>query len=398
MATVLFAAELGYGFGHVSRLIVVAEALAAQGHTPVFAVGDVIETYPLLADRGWTVMQAPVSKALPRLAVTDEQYLVSSFADILYFIGYGNERLLTPLVRAWDALLAAVGPDLVVCDFSPTVCLAAAARVPTVAIGDGFSQPPSSIAEFPPMRPNVTAQCGQDAILAVVSAVQRGRGRPEPPRLPAIVAGDAEFVCVLPEFDPYRALVPGRTAGPLRPLPAPLPPRPGERRLFAYLSGQFAKVDQIAAGIAAAGCAGDVYLRVPTPKVLEAFAKTRLTVLPDVLPREQFIAAVARADAVVHHGGVGTSQDILALGRPQLICNMTYEQQLTADSLYRLGCGGRLRGGVSEQAIGVGLGRLVDEQAAAERATAVAREIAKRAPAAALGAIVAAAERLIARR
>ncbi|MGE0725393.1 MAG: hypothetical protein AB7O45_13530 [Alphaproteobacteria bacterium] len=394
MTTVLFAAELGFGFGHVSRLVAVAERLAERGVCPVFAVGDVCETFPLLGRRGWPVMQAPVSRALPHLAITDHKYKVSSFSDILYFVGYGSVDLLTPLVRAWEQLLDLVRPDLIVCDFAPTVILAASGAVPTVAIGDGFSQPPSGIDEFPPLRPEVPRQVDEGRVLAVVQAVQRSRGRAEPDALPKIFAADREFVCILPEFDPYRPQVPDRTIGPLRGLPEMLPDADPAEQVFVYLSGQYDKIDMVVEGLAAAKVRGTAYLRNARSSTVTKFGQAGIEVLTDVLPTAAFREAVGRSRCVVHHGGVGTSQDILAMGRPQIALPMTFEQQLTSDTLFRFRVGGRLRQGVTADAMTVGVRTAMESDDLLARARAAAEAVARRGSPASLPRVVEACETL----
>lgn len=378
MRTVLFAAELGYGFGHVARLIAVADALEPLGYRPVFAVGDVCETFPILGHRPWPVHQAPVSRALPHLALNDARYKVGRFSDILYFVGYGNPDLLTPLVRAWEHLFLAVKPDLIVCDFSPTVTLAARGQIPIVAIGDGFSQPPSTPAEFPTLRQEAESQVPQQAILDVVRQVQKARGRPEPEHLPSIVAGDREFVCVLPDFDPYVRVVPPRTAGPLRALPQILPPPPAGRHVFLYLSGSFEKLTEIGQGLADAQATGQAYIRNASRRTIEAFEKIGIGVLSEVLPREEFRAAVARARCVIHHGGVGTSQDMLAFGRPQILAPTSFEQQLTADVLFRFRVGGRLRQGLTADAVANALRSAFADEEMVGRARRAAEAVAGR--------------------
>ncbi|BBK29782.1 UDP:flavonoid glycosyltransferase YjiC (YdhE family) [Stella humosa] len=378
MRTVLFTAELGYGFGHVSRLIAVADALEPHGYRPVFAVGDVCETFPILGHRPWPVMQAPVSRALPHLALNDARFKVGRFSDILYFVGYGNPDLLTPLVRAWDQVFLAVKPDLIVCDFSPTVTLAARGSIPIVAIGDGFSQPPSAPAEFPTLREDAQSQTSQQAILDVVRQVQKARGRPEPEHLPSIVAGDREFVCILPEFDPYVRAVPARTVGPLRALPAMLPPPPDAKHVFCYLSGSFEKLNDIGQGLAQAGATGQAYIRNASRRTIEAFQSVGIEVLSEVLPSAAFREAVGRARCVIHHGGVGTSQDMLALGRPQILAPTSFEQQLTSDVLFRFRVGGRLRQGISADGVATALRSAFGDQDLVGRAQRAAAMIASR--------------------
>jgi UDP:flavonoid glycosyltransferase YjiC (YdhE family) len=250
--------------------------------------------------------------------------------------------------------------------------------VPVVAIGDGFSQPPSGLGGFPVLRPDVPSQTTEAEVLSTVAAVQRARGRRAPSALPGIFAADREFVCILPEFDPYREHAADRTIGPLRGLPEMLGPASADGEVFVYLSGQYDKIGMVVEGIAAAKVRGKAFLRNPKSTTVAAFEKAGMEVLGEVLPSAEFRAAVGRSRAVIHHGGVGTSQDILALGRPQIVLPMTFEQQLTSDTLFRFRVGGRLRQGVTAEAMTTAVRTVVDTDDMMTRSRAAAEAIARR--------------------
>ena len=88
-----------------------------------------------------------------------------------------------------------------------------------------------------------------------------------------------------------------------------------------------------------------------------------------------FSAVLPRAAALVHHGGIGTSAQALAAGRPQLVMPMTFDQPDNAARLTRLGVARTL---APERFTGAAVAR---ELAALLGAAAVARrcaEIARR--------------------
>ena len=151
--------ELGAGLGHVQPLLSVAKALAGRGHQPVFAVKNLLEAAPLLGAEPFTVLQAPQWPPRPQGA---KPFRASSYADILAIRGFADADELFPLVRAWQALIDLVRPDLIVCDHSPTLCLAAYRSVPVVMIGTGFTVPPAEHSEFPPLQPSVAPQMPQE--------------------------------------------------------------------------------------------------------------------------------------------------------------------------------------------------------------------------------------------
>src|SRR5262249_15135652 len=179
--------------------------------------------------------------------------------DVLALRGFDHADHLLPLVQGWQGLLDLVRPRLLVVDYSPGLCLAAHGTLPCVLIGSWFDLPPADGAAFPPLTAGHGPVLPPGQVLAVARDVRRRRGRPAPPPLPALLAGD-RFVCVLPELDFYRA---GRREpcwGPLHPLPAPAPadPQPG---FFAYLSADYPAVEAVLTGLALTGHPGTVYLR-----------------------------------------------------------------------------------------------------------------------------------------
>src|SRR5262249_27558748 len=152
------------------------------------------------------------------------------------------------VVRAWDSLLDLVQPALIVLDHSPTLCLAAHGRTPTVVVGTGFTLPPAEGATFPALLPGKTTLVPDELLLAVIQTVQARRGLPTPASLPGLLAGAARFLCVLPEIDPYAEQRRERCLGPSMPLADPLPA--AERgSFFAYLSADYGPVEQVLAAL-----------------------------------------------------------------------------------------------------------------------------------------------------
>src|SRR5262249_61701374 len=124
------------------------------------------------------VLQAPYWH--PRPWTGSQPFLAASYADLLAIRGWTDTADLLPMVQGWDGLLDLVRPALVVCDHSPTLCLAAYGRVPTVLLGDGFTLPPADQPAFPALIPGRKLVASEEALLAVVQEVQRVRGRPSP--------------------------------------------------------------------------------------------------------------------------------------------------------------------------------------------------------------------------
>lgn len=92
------------------------------------------------------------------------------------------------------------------CDHSPTLCLAAAGRLPTLIAGTGFTVPPVSGRFYPVLDHRASPVVSQDQVFSVICEVQRQRGQRLPATLPQAFAGDARFVTTLPELDCYPGL------------------------------------------------------------------------------------------------------------------------------------------------------------------------------------------------
>ncbi len=143
MATILFAWELGGGHGHVQRLGRVARGLRACGHEPVFAVRNLAGAATVLGGDGFPVFQAPFWHRKRRPG--PGPMLAGSFGDIMALQEYAEVEGLLGMVEGWQALIDLVRPRLIVCDDSPTACLAAFGVIPVVIAGNGFTVPPAGL-------------------------------------------------------------------------------------------------------------------------------------------------------------------------------------------------------------------------------------------------------------
>ncbi len=132
------------------------------------------------------------------------------------------------------------------------LCVLRQGRVPVVAIGNGFCLPPAEMETFPALLPKVKPLIRQEDMLATINAVQRDRGAPSLPRLPALFEADAQFVYTFPILDPYAAFRARPADGPLESLPGPAPP-PAEDHVFVYYGTELPSVKPLMEGLAGAG-------------------------------------------------------------------------------------------------------------------------------------------------
>jgi hypothetical protein len=373
--TALLGWELGDGLGHVQQLARLARALAAQGLQPALAVKNLARAGAAFRDLPYPLLQAPYWH--PRPWTGSQPFLATSYADILAIRGFADPADLLPMVQAWQGLLDLVRPALVVCDHSPTLCLAAYRTLPTVILGHAFGLPPADGPTFPSLIPERPAVVPEEQLLSAVREVQRRRGRPASETLPGLFAAAERFLTFLPELDPYRPLRHEPHLGPLDfGLGQPLPP-PQRASFFAYLSADVPCAEQLVQGLARAGIPGVVHLRGATPEARQRLRRTGLEILDAPAPVEEVLPRVA---VVVHHGGAGLAQQALAAGRPQLFFPDHLERILNARLVEQLGAGLYLSGQFPAEAVPQALRRLTEEPNFTERAQTAARAVAERGP------------------
>lgn len=370
---VLLAWEMGSGLGHIERLLLLGRALAERECEPVFAlkIGDhahrIREFLPHV-----TIVSAPHRQAAapgPRVPPAH------TYADLLHRMGYAEAGELEALVRAWMRLFERFKPDLIVCDHSPTVVLAAGGTIPVVHVGSGFATPP------PRHRFVVLHEASargakerQAEVLASIRSVQRGLGRPPLENLTDLFASAAHHVaCCLPELDPYRSARREPALGPLKALPAPME-MPDEPFVFGYLSANDVRTLGILEGLVAANVSAGFYVRDGNLDDLRrATAGSRVTLYDEPQP---MTAALEKATAVVHHAGLSTAEQALAAGRPQFLVPRYLEQALTAEAVAKLGCGVNLSGHRGD--LGAVVARAVKARTYEPKAQAVAQRIGER--------------------
>lgn len=338
--TILIAWELGAGMGHIRRLLPIATRLGEAGYVIVFALRKVAEAGAVRrALPGVRIIQAPFY-ARPAGEPPVQAGMGSTYADVLFRCGYNSAEKLGPQVRAWRQLLAEVAPTLVVCDHSPTVVLAAAGRVPVVHIGSGFATPPAGKPFRLLNEANANGARDREAlVLASVREVQTAVGGPVPDAVSGLLGLADNITCNLPELDPYRGVRAEPAAGSVQPLPSPQPIGQ-DTFLFGYLAGEDPRVPSLLQSVAQAKIPAGIYVRQPDAACLAAVAGSTVTLYPTP---QNLTEIMGRATAILHHGGLSTTEVALAIGRPQIILSLHLEQLLTADAVESLGCGVNLR-------------------------------------------------------
>jgi len=324
-AKVLLAWEMGAGLSHATRLLVVAKALKAVGWTPIVAARDVSTFADQYRAESILVVQAPLQ--LQSQVPPGQVFRARSFADIIAACGFQRLEALWPVVIAWDSLLDLIRPAVVVADYCPILPLACLGQIAVVTIGDGFVVPPGHLSKMPQLQRTGTEMAPEEVSLAHACEVQRRRGiRSLPTSLANLVAGDASVVCTFPELDVYGRYRQIPATGPLASHLTYVSP-PAKPSLFAYLAADFPKTRKLLRAISDSGIAAAAYVRDAPDNLKHALRARGMTIHDKPPPPER---AFAERDLIIHHGGIGTIEACLMLGRPQLLLPRHLEQVLNA--------------------------------------------------------------------
>jgi hypothetical protein len=365
--TVLIAWELGMGLGHLMQMMPLARDLTTRGHCVVVALRHLERAADVFGTAGVFFMQAPYRSPGPKLGGR-----VVGFAQLLANLGFGDDNELFGLASAWRNLIRSVGPDLIVCDYSPTALLAARdfPEVPRAVIGSGFCVPPdrqpdgdsdgnarltswAQLRRAAGARELAAALAVEAASLGRANWVLEGWGRPPMERLGQLFSDvDETFLTTFPELDHFRDRAGAAYWGPVVgnaecgmmnaewPLtPALSPGYRGEgvkaKRVFVYLKATPA-AGEVLAALKSIGCPTVAYvdgLSAAARKAIESptlhLAERRLDVA----------RAAAECDVAVLNGGHGVTAEMLLAGKPVLAVPLVLEQQMTGEALRGLGAG-----------------------------------------------------------
>jgi hypothetical protein len=240
MATVLFAWELGGGFGHLMRLAPLAKELSARGHNLLLATRDLTGAYRAFQNIPLTLLPAP-----PRHQVAPVFPVPHTFAHILSNIGFDDDDCLRSHVQAWRNLYRLIKPDLIIFDHSPFAMLAARGfPARTVVVGSGFFIPPDqypwpSFRTWQPADSQALKQ-DEDRLLIRVNQLLKDNSLSPMGRLADLYSQvDESFLTTFRELDHYLDRKPTRYWGIIGNSQAsgkePVWPDGPGKKIYAYL-------------------------------------------------------------------------------------------------------------------------------------------------------------------
>lgn len=338
MAKVFIGWEHGHGMGHAAMLVPIAKQLLEQGHTPVLALKDLETTRPLHKGLACEVIQAPIWPKREQRKKHD----IKTIGEVLYHVGYEDTFQLQENARAWQSLVKQYKPDVIMAEYAPTLGVACiGGGIPYITVGTGHSTPPAG-QELPPIRQWETAvpepcRAMEMAVLSAMNAVRFTLKLPVFTYLSDAFGGDYTYVITYPELDNYAAY---RNQPAIGPVARPQQPvfikrdMPKDPKAFLYLAAPTKDFETILKSIDNANIACDIFVRNQESIIVEYYKN--ITFHKEPQPLDSLLNERA---VLVHHAGMATTNQALAIGIPQLVLPTQLEQQATATSIIEAKCG-----------------------------------------------------------
>lgn len=334
MAHVVMCWELGGDLGHVARMRPLAEALRGRGHRVSFIARETLAAGRLLDPAHYAWLQAPLQPD----AISAPYAPTLNFTQIMHNVGFHDHKAIVGRMRAWRNLYAALRPDLLVFDHSPTALLAARGLpVKRILLGTGFGIPPATEPLPPFDTETVTSglETSEREILERINAALKVFGVERLKRIADIYQADASLLFSLKELDHYPQRQDGDYWGP----PAqgggshPDWPEGTGKRVFAYLK-PFKTLPALLETLGQASHRTLIYMSRHDASRQAVSGRLRYADKPVDL-----VQAVKDSDLVICHSGHGTISATLLGGKPLLLLPLNIEQRMLAARVAGMGAG-----------------------------------------------------------
>ncbi|MDO9107228.1 MAG: hypothetical protein Q7U57_19980 [Methylovulum sp.] len=337
MSRIFIAWELGANFGHLTRLIPIAEQLRLLGHELFFAVRDTEIAAALLEPRGFRFSQAPFWHGRACLSAPPINY-----AELLIAEAYCQRDGLSGMVRSWLSLFQLFQPDIVLIDYAPTALLATRiAEVPVVCLDNGFGLPPH-ISPLPSIRSweminDQRLLQAEQTVLQGINSICRSFGSLALERLIDLFPAEAVLLTTFAELDHYGARDSAKYAGPI------FSNADGQtvqwqgthrRKILAYLRPGVPGIANLLNVLAELDA--EIICAIPGLKRLNRAIANRLRVYVKPVQLDNIVPS---ADLVVSYAGSGMVCCALLSGAPLLLVPQNIEQYMLSCRVNELGAG-----------------------------------------------------------
>lgn len=331
--------ELGNELSHLSHLAELSHLLGADGHNVTLALRDLSRPHFFFRKQSVPILQAPVWT----FPVQADRPVIC-LADVLMMKGWLYDTTLRNLVNAWQGLLDLVQPDIVVCEYAPTLLLALRdSPIPRVIMGTGFAEPVpgTPMVDWRPGQPKDDIVKRQEQrLLGTANQVLESQGKTPLQHLSDLYRADLTVIKTLQELDLLQRTADDRTL-------FCAPQSKGNRnaaqwldgpgpRIFAYLSPEHPQWDALL--MALKQCDGRVFLHCPGDKRqrLQSYDEGRFRLSTDNV---DMTASLREADLFIGHGSMASVAQSLTAGVPVLSFPIQLEQLRNGQNVQQQGAG-----------------------------------------------------------
>lgn len=339
MAKICFTWELGQGFGHLVRYATLIERLLERGDDVCFLAKD-----PARARTVFAGLAVHIEQVEPGVTPGDKLLApINSYPEILYNFGFHAPDPLERQLQPWLASFAALAPDILVVDHSPTAMLAnRLTMIPLISSGSGFTVPPRvspmKSLRYWELRPRERAADHERRVLDVSNEVLRRAGAAAMADLSDLLAADCEWLLTFAELDHYGARAGARYLGSFSATgfgDAPRWPEHAGPKIFAYLSSAILG-EAFVEAVRAVGANLCLYAPKLARGEIEKLVAERTHRAE--APVNLGLAAM-QCRAALSNGGLNTVSAFLRAGRPQLALPNNLERYMVGRRLELAGGG-----------------------------------------------------------
>lgn len=271
-----------------------------------------------------------------------------SYSEILLRASYSHQFGLMAMCRAWRSLIDLVNPDLLAIDFGTTSYLATLGLgIPRVRLGASGTLPPlthplpTNIWWDKQLERQFTQRIAsiENAVLHSANEVLRDFGQKPLSALHQLMECDDEFIFCSPALDQFPQRENGKFWGSIMNLEqgaAPNWPHHPGKRVFAYVKTGSPHFGPALKALSELEVNTVVHAPGISVKNIKAYESRNLTFSVDPVRMED---ARNQCDIGICHAGAGTTEALLAAGKPVLLLPMQGEQESTSRKVEQLGAG-----------------------------------------------------------
>lgn len=341
MRKILFCWELGEDFGHLGKILALAQEFAQEPIQFYIASKDLSTTSKISWPANVKFIQAPIWLRSNSMAPK-----ASSFAEILLYKGYDSSQHLKMLNDSWLTIFELVSPDIILFDYSPTALLAASSlKVPKIIASNPYLTPPpgtSTInlipgAYFDEARATEIHQW----VIKVINSVRQDYKAPPIAAIGDLFKADATFLSgfrATDYFNTHRlnAIYCGSALAVSIGTHEPRWKSGLSQKNVAYLKHRDPRSSTILKILASMQARTLCFYSESKSEDIKEFADSSLVVsnIPFNLDK-----AYSEAAVIICHGGQGVVNEALNRGIPLIVVPTQAEQYFIAEKIKALGTG-----------------------------------------------------------